>query len=118
MLLFTDECVVGFPATLPDGLGSSAASGCQTQVHLIVALKAASVHSLSYPLFRALTTAYNASLQTAKMAIACAGYRVASVPGHHRLAIEGAKLALRNPPGRPAYPLSDTPPLLPAAQLD
>jgi hypothetical protein len=25
------------------------------------------------------------------MAIACAGYRIASVPGHHRLTYEGAK---------------------------
>ena len=28
------------------------------------------------------------------MAIACAGYRVASVPGHHRLTFEGAKLSI------------------------
>lgn len=28
------------------------------------------------------------------MSIACAGYRVASVPGHHRLTFDGAKLAL------------------------
>lgn len=43
---------------------------------------------------RRFATAYNAALQTGKMAIACAGYRVASVPGHHRLTFEGAKLAL------------------------
>ena len=43
---------------------------------------------------RRFATAYNAALQTAKMAIACAGYRIASVPGHHRLTFEGAKLAL------------------------
>ena len=43
---------------------------------------------------RRFATAYNAALQTAKMAIACAGYRVASVPGHHRITFEGAKLAL------------------------
>ena len=34
---------------------------------------------------RRFATAYNAALQTAKMVIACAGYRVASTPGHHRL---------------------------------
>jgi hypothetical protein len=28
------------------------------------------------------------------MAIACAGYRVASVPGHHRLTFEGANLSI------------------------
>src|SRR5208282_5354975 len=43
---------------------------------------------------RRFATAYNAALQTAKMAIACAGYRAASVPGHHRLTFDGAKLAL------------------------
>jgi hypothetical protein len=37
------------------------------------------------------------------MAIACAGYRIASVPGHHRLTFEGAKLAL----GKPAEHLAD-----------
>ena len=45
---------------------------------------------------RRFATAYNAALQAAKMAIACAGYRIASVPGHHRLTFEGAKLALGN----------------------
>ena len=52
---------------------------------------------------RRFATAYNAALQTAKMAIACAGYRIASVPGHHRLTFEGAKLAL----GQPAEHLAD-----------
>ena len=37
------------------------------------------------------------------MAIACAGYRVASVPGHHRLTFEGAKLAI----GKPVEQLAD-----------
>ena len=49
---------------------------------------------------RRFATAYNAALQTAKMAIACAGYRIASVPGHHRLTFEGAKLAIGRPAGR------------------
>jgi hypothetical protein len=52
---------------------------------------------------RRFATAYNAALQTAKMAIACAGYRVASVPGHHRLTFEGAKLLI----GKQAERLAD-----------
>jgi len=43
---------------------------------------------------RQFATAYNAALQTAKMAIACAGYRLASAPGHHRLTFEAARLAV------------------------
>lgn len=43
---------------------------------------------------RRFATAYNAALQTGKMAIACAGYRIASVPGHHRLTFEATKIAL------------------------
>ena len=52
---------------------------------------------------RRFATAYNAALQTAKMAIACEGYRVASVPGHHRLTFEGAKLSI----GKQAEQLAD-----------
>jgi hypothetical protein len=52
---------------------------------------------------RSFATAYNAALQAAKMAIACAGYRIAGVPGHHRLSFEGAKLAI----GKPAEHLTD-----------
>ena len=43
---------------------------------------------------RRFATAYNAALQTAKMSIACAGFRVAGTPGHHRLTFEAARLAL------------------------
>jgi hypothetical protein len=43
---------------------------------------------------RQFATAYNAALQTATMAIACAGYRLANTPGHHRLTFEAARLAL------------------------
>jgi len=43
---------------------------------------------------RRFATAYNAALQTAKMSIACAGFRLASTPGHHRLTFEAASLAL------------------------
>jgi uncharacterized protein (UPF0332 family) len=52
---------------------------------------------------RRFATAYNAALQTAKMAIACAGYRVGSIPGHHRVSFEAAKLAL----GRSGAQLAD-----------
>ena len=68
---------------------------------LVAALDDASISALSED--RRFATAYNAALQTAKMAIACAGYRIASVPGHHRLTFEGAKLAL----GKPAEQLAD-----------
>lgn len=50
---------------------------------------------------RRFATAYNAALQAAKMAIACAGYRLASTPGHHRLTLEAARLALGPPAGKP-----------------
>ncbi len=43
---------------------------------------------------RRFATADNAALQTAKMAIASAGYRHASIPGHHRLTFEVVGLAL------------------------
>lgn len=43
---------------------------------------------------RRFATAYNAALQAAHMAIACAGYRVTAKTGHHKIAIDSAKLAL------------------------
>ena len=43
---------------------------------------------------RRFATAYNAALQTAKMAIASAVYRVGAVPGHHALTFESADVAL------------------------
>ena len=43
---------------------------------------------------RQFATAYNAALQTAKMAITSAGYRLANTQGHHRLTFEAARLAL------------------------
>jgi hypothetical protein len=43
---------------------------------------------------RRFATAYNAALQTARMAIDCAGYRLANTPGHHRLTFDAARLAL------------------------
>ena len=74
-----------------------------TELRRLIArdLADASIPTLSED--RRFATAYNAALQTARMAIACAGYRIASVPGHHRLAFEGAKLAL----GKSAAHLTD-----------
>jgi hypothetical protein len=43
---------------------------------------------------RRFATAYNAALQTCKMAIASAGYRVASGAGHHKTSFEAVKLAM------------------------
>jgi hypothetical protein len=42
---------------------------------------------------RSFATAYNAALQTAKMAIHCAGYRVVG-QGHHQVSFEAAELAV------------------------
>jgi hypothetical protein len=50
---------------------------------------------------RRFATAYNAALQTGKMAIACAGYRLAGTQGHHRLTFEAARLALGASADRP-----------------
>ena len=44
---------------------------------------------------RRFATAYNAALQAANMAIACAGYRIMSKVGHHRVSLESADLVLR-----------------------
>jgi hypothetical protein len=62
-----------------------------TEIRRLVArdLTDAAIPALSED--RRFATAYNAALQTAKIAIACAGYRVASVPGHHRLTFEGGQ---------------------------
>lgn len=43
---------------------------------------------------RRFATAYNAALQAANMAIACAGYRITARIGHHRVSLESAALAL------------------------
>jgi uncharacterized protein (UPF0332 family) len=52
---------------------------------------------------RRFATAYNAALQAANMAIACAGYRIVSKVGHHRVSFESVKLVL----GKPAYKYAD-----------
>jgi len=43
---------------------------------------------------RRFATAYNAALQTANMAIACAGYRVTAKSGHHKITVDAMRLAL------------------------
>jgi hypothetical protein len=45
---------------------------------------------------RRFAPAYNAALQAANMAIACAGYRVVSKLGHHRVSLESMKFVLGN----------------------
>jgi uncharacterized protein (UPF0332 family) len=52
---------------------------------------------------RRFATAYNAALQTVKMAIACAGYRVSTGAGHHRISFESLRLAI----GKAADPFAD-----------
>ena len=52
---------------------------------------------------RRFATAYNAALQAANMAIACAGYRIVSKVGHHRVSLESAKLVL----GKAAHKYTD-----------
>jgi len=43
---------------------------------------------------RRFATAYNAALQAANMAIACAGYRVTAKTGHHKMTFYCANIAL------------------------
>jgi uncharacterized protein (UPF0332 family) len=43
---------------------------------------------------RRFATAYNAALQAANMAIACAGYRVTAKTGHHKVGLDSVKLAV------------------------
>jgi hexokinase len=43
---------------------------------------------------RSFATAYNATLQTANMLIACSGYRLATIPGHHKTAFDATELIL------------------------
>ncbi len=52
---------------------------------------------------RRFATAYNAALQAANMAIACAGYRIMSKVGHHRVSLESTKLVL----GKPTHKYAD-----------
>jgi hypothetical protein len=52
---------------------------------------------------RRFATAYNAALQAANMAIACAGYRIMSKVGHHRVSLESTKLVL----GKPVHKYAD-----------
>ena len=47
---------------------------------------------------RRFATAYNAALQAANMAIACAGYRITARIGHHKISLESAALALGSRP--------------------
>jgi len=57
---------------------------------------------------RLFATAYNAALQLSKMAIACAGYRVAFGPGHHQIPFEAVKLVALGKNGRKLADYFDT----------
>jgi allantoicase len=52
---------------------------------------------------RRFATAYNAALQAANMAIACAGYRIMSKVGHHRVSLESTKFMF----GKPMHKYAD-----------
>jgi uncharacterized protein (UPF0332 family) len=52
---------------------------------------------------RRFATAYNAALQAANMAIACAGYRIVSKVGHHRVSLDSTRLVL----GKSAHKYAD-----------
>ncbi len=56
-----------------------------------------------YPPTHRFATAYNAALQTAKMAIVCAGDWVGTAAGHHKISFESLRLAM----GCSADPYSD-----------
>jgi hypothetical protein len=43
---------------------------------------------------RRFATAYNAALQAANMAIACAGYRVTAKTGHHRITLDAIVITI------------------------
>ena len=58
-------------------------------------LKDAAIAGLSVD--RCFATAYNAALQLATMAIACAGYRVSAKQGHHENTFVGLELAVGPP---------------------
>lgn len=64
-------------------------------------LKDAGIAGLSAD--RRFATAYNAALQAANMAIACAGYRIVSKVGHHRVSLESTKLVF----GKPMHKYAD-----------
>jgi hypothetical protein len=55
-------------------------------------LKDAAIAGLSAD--RRFATAYNAALQSAKMAASCAGYRITARAGHHQLTFESIVLAM------------------------
>jgi SAV_6107-like HEPN len=52
---------------------------------------------------RRFATAYNAALQAATIAVACAGYRVTARTGHHAITFQAAHRAI----GKQAAPMTD-----------
>lgn len=69
----------------------------------LIARDLADAHLPGLSADRSFATAYNAALQAANMAIACAGYRIVSKVGHHRVSFESVKLVL----GKPADKYAD-----------
>lgn len=49
---------------------------------------------------RRFATAYNAALQAAQMAIACAGYRISGSTGHHKVSFQSITLVLGSAAGK------------------
>jgi hypothetical protein len=69
----------------------------------LIARDLADAHLTVLAADRSFATAYNAALQAANMAIACAGYRIVSKVGHHRVSFETVNLVL----GKPADKYAD-----------
>jgi hypothetical protein len=63
------------------------------KLRVVIALDLADASLNGVSTGRRFATAYNAALQAAKMAIACASYRVVGA-GHHRISFEVVKLDL------------------------
>jgi hypothetical protein len=60
----------------------------------VVARDLADAHVEGLSADQRFATAYNAALQAANMAIACAGYRVTAKTGHHKVTVDAITLAL------------------------
>src|SRR5260370_14679873 len=72
-------------------------------IRAVIALDLADASVKGVSADRRFATAYNAALQTVKMASACAGYRVSTGAGHHKISFESLRLAI----GKAAKPFAD-----------
>jgi hypothetical protein len=73
------------------------------EIRALIARDLADAQVRSVSADRRFATAYNAALQSATMAIACAGYRVTAKTGHHKVTVDAITLAL----GAAAGPYAD-----------